>query len=224
MLLQRLRAVPRWLDEARHLWIALFVVLAAFLIAFRPGTTEPTIRLTGLVLQILGLFTVAWGIAETRALFGHKPFHKLFTEWAARSPLLGRPTHAGGGSATISVTASGGSAWGTIGVGPGSTLEQRVEALEKNLPLIHERISGVESSFGAKVQKVADKLSQEERARREEDEVIAKRLESTATGGVHISAIGVVWLFFGVTFSTAGIEIQRLLQYLCLVLDAPYCG
>lgn len=211
MLLQRLRAVPRWLDEARHLWIALLVVLAAFVIAFRPGTTEPVIRLTGLVLQIFGLFTVAWGIAETRALYGHKPFYKLFAEWALRFPPLGRPVRLKGGSASISATVSIGSGWGTIGAEPGATLEQRVEALEKNLPLIHKRISGVESSLGAKVQNVADKLSQEERARRAEDEVIAKRLESTATGGVHISAIGVVWLFFGVTLSTAGIEIQQLL-------------
>jgi hypothetical protein len=37
-------------------------------------------------------------------------------------------------------------------------------------------------------------------------------LEATATGGVHISAMGAVWLFVGVTLSTAGIEISRALS------------
>jgi hypothetical protein len=67
----RLKAVWLWLVEARHAWLAGAVICAALFISFRPHTTESVIRLTGLILQLLGIGTVIWGISETRALFGH---------------------------------------------------------------------------------------------------------------------------------------------------------
>src|SRR3546814_8710666 len=65
-----LRALWFWLTEPRHFWLATFVVALALVFALRRGTTEPEIRISGLLLQILGIGTVAWGIRETRALFG----------------------------------------------------------------------------------------------------------------------------------------------------------
>ena len=212
MLLQRIRAIPPWLAEAKFAWYTLIVVIASGLIALRPGTSEQVIRLTGLVLQILGIGTVAWGISETRALYGHKPFYAIFVSWTMRFPLLGRTIHLKGAMLSGSATISGGRAHGTVGVAPGATLEQRVDALEKNLPLIHARITAAEQDIDKKVQIVADKVSAEEAMRKSEDETLAKRLESTATGGVHISAIGAVWLFVGVILSTAALEIEHWLK------------
>ena len=68
-----LRALWNWLSELKHFWLAVAVTGIALLISLRPGTAECTIRLSGLALQILGIGTVAWGISETRALFG-RPF------------------------------------------------------------------------------------------------------------------------------------------------------
>jgi len=212
MHIQGLLRIPKWLAEAKYVWFALLVILLACIIALRSGTSEPIIRLTGLGLQILGIGTVAWGIAETRALYGHKPIHIVFAEWALRFPMLRRSAHTSAALVGVSATFSGGSAVGTVGFAAGATLEQRIEALEKNIPLIHGRITAVEVDTRAKVQKVVDKLSEETRGRKAEDEILAAKLESTATGGVHISAIGAVWLLVGVTFSTAGIEIQQWLR------------
>jgi hypothetical protein len=212
MLPPKLRAISPWLAEAQFVWYALSVLALSGLVALRPGTPEAVIRLTGLVLQLLGICTVAWGISETRALYGHKPLYAVLVSWAKRFPLLGRSAHVTvavlGGSATF----VGGRAHGTIGAGAGATLEQRIEALEKNLPLIHARISAAEDDLDTKIQLVTDKVTAETRDRKSEDELLAKRLESTATGGVHISAIGAVWLFFGVILSTAAIEIERWLR------------
>ena len=61
-----LRALLSWLSEARHFWLAVVVVVVAMLLVARKGVTEPEIRIAGLVLQILGIGTVAWGIRETR--------------------------------------------------------------------------------------------------------------------------------------------------------------
>jgi len=60
--------------------------------------------------------------------------------------------------------------------------------------------------------KTAEALKNEEQQRQAEDNSIRAKLEATGTGGVHISAIGVSWLFVGVVLSTAGVEIAELLK------------
>ncbi len=88
-------------------------------------------------------------------------------------------------------------------------MEERVLALEKNLPIVHARISAAEKSIDDNYQKTKDLLAAEERHRKASDESLSQRLEATATGGVHITAIGAVWLFFGVILSTAPQEIHK---------------
>src|SRR5206468_10208665 len=86
----RLRAVWPWLVEARHAWLAAAVICVALVISLRPHTTEPVIRLTGLVLQLLGICTVIWGISETRALFGHASLRSKARAWLGRFPVFRR--------------------------------------------------------------------------------------------------------------------------------------
>lgn len=83
----RLKAIGPWFWEMKYLWLALVVIIVALVVALRPYTSEPVIRLTGLVLQILGIGTVAWGISETRALFGHPSLVGKCRKWLARFPL-----------------------------------------------------------------------------------------------------------------------------------------
>ena len=59
-----MRSLGRWLWEARLAWLAVGTLLAAALvIAGNPA--EPRIRVMGLVLQSLGIGTVAWGMEGT---------------------------------------------------------------------------------------------------------------------------------------------------------------
>jgi hypothetical protein len=55
-------------------------------------------------------------------------------------------------------------------------------------------------------------LKREEQARAAEDQVIRHKLETTETGGIHVTAMGALWLFVGVTLSTASPEIAKWLQ------------
>jgi hypothetical protein len=51
----------------------------------------------------------------------------------------------------------------------------------------------------------------EERTLREiEDLTTRRKLELSQTGGLSISAVGLVWLFLGIVLSTASAEIARL--------------
>jgi len=207
----RIKALLPWLAEARYVWLALAVSIAALVIALRPGTTEPVIRLTGLALQILGIGTVAWGISETRALYGHKPLFAVARGWIERFPLRSRNivlSAAGIASATAFGRARG---HVTHGTPPNATVDQRLDALEKNIGALHDRIGATQKELDEEVSKLKTSVSEEARQREQEDKENRKLTEMTATGGVHISATGAVWLFVGVVLSTAGVEISAAL-------------
>ncbi len=87
------------------------------------------------------------------------------------------------------------------------TTEARLDALEKNIHRIHERISGVLDEMDRGLSDAAEALKREEQTRQAEDAAIREKLERTATGGLHISVIGAVLLLVGVILSTAAPEI-----------------
>ena len=208
----RLKAVWPWLVEARHASLAAAVICVALVISLRPHTTEPVIRLTGLVLQLLGIGTVIWGISETRALFGHASLTSKVRAWLVRFPLLRRNVVVAAAGVELAAAVGKGRAHVTYGPGTNPTIDARLEALEKNVTSIHERISQTQKEMDEEFQKTADALKREEQSRRADDRAIRHKLEATGTGGVHISAIGALWLFVGVILSTAATELAQLLK------------
>ncbi len=208
----RLKAVWPWLTEVRFAWLTLGVIGVALAVCLRPHTPEPVIRLTGLVLQLLGIGTVAWGISETRALFGHPSFAARAKAWLGRFPLRRRNIVLAAGAGSIEMATAKARGHVARGAGPNPTIETRVDALERNIELIQERISGTEKEMDEEFRKAANALRDEQQTRQTEDQAILKKLEATGTGGVHISAIGASWLFVGVVLSTTGIEIAEWLK------------
>jgi hypothetical protein len=208
----RIKQLWPWLVEVRFAWLALGVIAAALIVALRPHTPEPVIRLTGLVLQLLGIGTVIWGISETRALFGHPSFAAKAKSWIERFPLRRRNIVLAAGAASLAAATCKARGHVTQGPGPNPTIETRLDALERNISVIHERISGTEKEMDEEFRKTAEALKNEAQARQAEDNAIREKLEATGTGGVHISAIGASWLFVGVVLSTAGVEIAEFLK------------
>lgn len=208
----RLKAVWAWLAEARYTWLSAAVIGTALVISLRPHTAESVIRLTGLVLQLLGIGTVIWGISKTRALFGHPSLASKTRAWLSRFPLLRRNVVIAAASTTLSLGVGKARGYVTHRPGADPTIEARLDALEKNVTAIHERISQAQREIDEGFQKTADALKLEEQSRQAEDNAIRERLEVTETGGVYISAIGASWLLVGVILSTAATEIAALLK------------
>jgi hypothetical protein len=208
----RFKAIWSWLAEARYAWESAAVICVALIISLRPHTTEPVIRLTGLVLQLCGIGTVIWGISETRALFGHPSFSSKTKAWLSRFPILRRNVVLSVNSCTHILVSGKATAYVTHGVGANPTIEARLDALEKNVTSIHERISQTQKEMDEEFHKITDAVKREEQLRHAEDNAIRGKLEATGTGGVHISAIGASWLFVGIILSTAATEIAALLK------------
>ncbi len=211
-LVRWLRALLVWLGEKRHAWFALAVSAVALLVSLRPGTAEPLIRYVGLMLQLLGICTVVWGISETRALFGHPTLVSAVKAWVRKFPPY-HPTTIGAAGGLVSGSATmTGRGYGTFGAGPNPTLEARVEATEKNIAAINNRMDQTITEMDARHQQHVAAIRRESDARVSADATLHQKLEATGTGGVHISLMGALWLFVGSVLATAAPEIALLLR------------
>ena len=201
-----------WLSEIRYFWLCAIIVGIALLVSLCLYPTEPCIRLTGSALQLLGVMTVAWGISQTRQLFGHPSFVGRLAKWISRFPLRKRNTTIfGSGVSSVSI-ATMGRAHITHPVGTSPSLEQLATALSENVRLINDRVSAIESEVDKERDTRAAELRTERNAREAADASIQARLEATGTGGVHISAIGATWIFVGVVLGSASPELARWFQ------------
>ena len=210
----KVMATLRWLFyEPRHFWLCVCVCLAAaFVVITRGGGAEPVVRIAGMGLQVLGLATVVWGIVETRDFFGMASPYRAFIEWLARFPLRARAV-TGSMSASISLgdalSASGHTSWP---IDSSATVQARLTALERNLPLIHERITNFQAEFDRTTQSLKDQQHSEQQQRQALSVELRGHLKSYGTGGLHVSAIGAAWVFLGTLFSTASVEIAAFLK------------
>ena len=106
------------------------------------------------------------------------------------------------GSGTITIT--GGSARASIwsGVPEGAAIEQRVEAIEKNVQRVRDDLSAHQGESDKRA-RAHDKELKRERAEREAaDKAINEKIKETETGGLKLNAAGIWWLFFGTVCST----------------------
>jgi len=205
------KATLRWLFSPRYVWACFAVATAALVVCLRPGTPEPTIRLTGLFLQLLGVLTVALGIIETRRFFGRPPISSNIRAWLAATPFRRPHVASAVGHASLGALTCKARGYGTHGAGENPTVESRVEALEKNLMGVHQRITGLEQEYDQELRKLGERIRSENSSLKAELGQVNGRFEAFGTGGVHISAVGAVWLFFGLILSTASVEIARTL-------------
>lgn len=208
-----LNALFHWFfKELRLELIALSVVCIAVFIAFCTGASEPKIRLTGLILQWLGLLTVVDGIQKTRKLFGCPSLLQLLREKVARFPRWRRDAfvHVGTGAMIASCGSATAHVWSNID--PAAPIEERVNALTRNVERMNERIIHIQKENDAELRKHTESLRQEQESRKEGDDQLNMRLEAAETGGLHISFIGVIWIFLGLILSTVSPEIAQWMR------------
>lgn len=204
-------ALRRWVAEPYFAWLTIAVIAVALIVAFR-NRDEATIRITGLILQLLGIATVAWGIYATRKFFGRPSVLTLFCHWFGRFPrFTGRTISASANIEGISLTLDA-SAYVWTNPGPQATIEERIKALEDNLHDVNKRLLSTQSDVNQRFHKLVADLEQEKNERTEADRETGEKLEATETGGLHISAMGLLWLFIGLIMSTMPTELVKLIK------------
>jgi hypothetical protein len=211
-LLNWLRRLRSWLLEASLVWIAMLIIAGALALSFRPGSSELHVRIAGMVLQWLGIGTVALGLHKTRQLFERPSFWNLLRNWGARFPRWRGRIIAGIGTATGGSVALSSRGYGWYNVDPAASIDERVDALAKNVERLNKHLIQVQTDLDTEGKLRSDALQAEQASRLQADEGLKSRLEATATGGLHISFVGAIWLFVGITLSSLPNELAAILK------------
>ena len=208
-----LNRLLHWLIvEPRHFWLALSVpgITVSFsLIVLR---TEPAIRLSGLALQLLGILTAVWGIASTWKYFELGDPLAVVTSWLRRCPLRKRTVVTGVGTATERNDSLAARAYTWWQPKPEAEVGERLSLLEKNIPLLNDRITGVQRELDSAVQKLEQQVIQAVASTQHETKQVSTRLTQFGVGSLHISAIGAFWLFVGSILGSASQDLSSLLR------------
>lgn len=214
-LVRWLRAVGHWLRRvpvAPHYWCAVAVVIASLAATWMHGWSEKAFRITGMLLQLGGVLTVVWGILKTRADFGQPAVRSQFRDWLKMFPRW-NPSPTIISADAIFTGDSLAEFYMSTSHGPSAdqTIEGRLGHVEK---IIKELEVAQEKTHVAVLEaekKARQALEVHARQFAGEIEGVSKKVETTATGGVHVSGVGVVLLFFGTIFGGAAPEISNFL-------------
>ena len=207
----RIKRLIDWLGELKPFYFAMIPVLLAAVSIYFLNASEPSIRISGLLLQIIGIGSVIWGISKTRSHFGHPSSINIFLAWLRRFPLIRRNAYIEPEGINLGASLVGVKLTSVFTPNPDAALDERLKVIEKGIETLQNRIGDTEHQIDQYQSTTDGKILVEERTRKNEDKKIMSSIESFSTGGLYISAIGALWLFVGVVLSTASPEISRLL-------------
>jgi hypothetical protein len=198
--MNRLSQIAGWLvkePEPQILLICGGGFLAAYLCLWLPiADPEVRVRIAAFLLQAGGILNVAIDIRNTRMLFNRPGLVEQFRSWFARFPTA-QPI-SGSGNLVAGAARMSGEAHVTF-AGAGSVdASQRINVLEREVKRLDREIADTRNSLHQQEADQSRALQSEQREREAKDHEISALLEKSATGGLHLSLIGVVWLLVGV--------------------------
>jgi hypothetical protein len=201
--------------EGQPGWYTLLGLFAAWWIPLWLFTINPEahMRWTGMLLQIGGVGTVAWGLSKTRQLFNQPGIWESIVSWVAAIPdQVCAPTAV---SASISEMIPGPSmsAHGQVRAShEDKSLEEKVSWLLHQVEKLENRMEDLRRE-GRQREKQLEVLIEEEASERESaDENISQQIEEVAIGGLHLEFMGVVWLVVGIVLSSFPVVLGGVLS------------
>jgi len=208
----RILAQCKWLLEGWWWWAGFLVLAVALRVSFHPGTSEFEVRVSGLVLQWLGVGTVAVGLRKARKMFGRPRPMTSFRAWLSRRPSWGRRDVMVADALPVGVSGSAaiGRPWSPVD--PESPIAEQVGALTKNVEQLKERLAAAENNLDCLAHEHIETLRREQQIRAEHDDALQAKLEVAETGGFYISLMGVICLFIGLLLTSVPREIAQLLR------------
>jgi hypothetical protein len=211
---QWLRNIGHWLRRmpvTRHYWWAGAVVLCAVAAVWGFAWSEDAFRIAGIALQLGGVLTVVWGILKTREDFNQEPIRHIFQRWLSAFPKRQRRTVSAevSGSWSVGTNVSSSGAVST-GPAPDQSVDARLARLEGLVNGLQTRLSETRNELRQAEKKAQQALDEQGRQLVNQIGEVAKKIEETAIGGVHVSAVGVILLFVGTVLGGFGPELHRL--------------
>ena len=180
------------------------------------SSNEVRLRIAGMILQLLGLATVAVGLSQLRRRFKRPSVLEKIVAWLRRvGAVFARPksvtVHAG--TVLSGVTLAGaGRVRQTLA--PDAPHERRLSLLEDNLELLQKQVDdGLEQLHG-RIQQLGTQIDRDAHERRREKEQAEQLVAEVAVGGLHLEVVGLLWLALGVIGTSMPTEIASWFAWL----------
>ena len=181
---------------------------------FKYDDKEFHIKLAGLILQLMGVYTVAYEIYQTRKHFEQlgilektAQFFKDFLELFKN----GKKQVAAAGSANLGALIVSGRGHTEFKAKPDDSLERRIEILEEGLKDMSDRLVQSQKKYDKKIEKNSQLIMRESLLRTHGFDEVKLELKMLYTGGLHISSMGLAWLTLGIVMATIPEQIAKLL-------------
>ena len=201
-----------WLSEAKEFIACVLVIVNAIVFTFYLCPSEASIRMSGYILQMLGMLFAVAGILSIRMHFGYPSLFKLILEWLKRFPSLSNSIVIQGVPAELKI--KGGRArielWKIDN--SDAPLEERVSSIVSNLGKVRQELE----SYYFELNEIKDEL--EESSERQEESInqledkIGNDIELLHTKDLSTSLVGLVWITVGITFSTLPKELLNIVK------------
>ena len=199
----RVRLVASRAFSARFARWAIPASILLFVWAFAlpwPSCEALRISAAGMVFQILGIGTVAWGIKKTRQRLGKDGIRKILRQQLKelfRESIIGSANIYEGGDAVAAVG-------GTVerGVVLSGSADERFQALADAIKRLSRDVSDLHTDLFKETAELRKALDAECQKLREADERVRNLLDDIETGGVEIAMAGLVWLVIGVIMTS----------------------
>jgi hypothetical protein len=178
----------------------------------RDGSPADVIRCAGTLLTVFGLVLVAYGLNETRSVFGKESMTTQAIAWGKRvvASLSRRNVVIGVGSAHLALSGVAATARveamlsDTSVEGRLAWLEQQVRSLRQQADADREALRGelatVRASFTSESEQTRNRVTD-----------VEGRLDRLAVGGLVLEWIGLWWLLLGTVAANLNTELANLL-------------
>lgn len=205
----------KWLIvKSRHFGAAIAVpILVGALWAFLVRG-EPLVRLSGMSLQLIGFWTLLYGIHRTLQDFGYPNLAGTLWIWI-RKEFTARPRFA----RSVVIEARGISLGVGTAISVGTVVIPRIDAdLAARINILEQHHAALQSELGearrelireTEVLKRLVNAEADERKRSDGD--LDKRLTAKFVDGAALDILGIWFFAFGVVAGTASVEIAKLL-------------
>lgn len=205
-----IKGLVKWLSEAKLLWLGIIIIFIAFLVSVL-FPTKSTILISGFILQILGMSLAIRGLLKIRQYFNHDRLWTLFLKWIKRFPKWTESIQQG----SFSIELSGVTGFVSAGIwhsdDKSKPIEERLDVLSQNILILRETQSGhqrVIDSLQAEIKNLDEKTKYSTDNLKLE---LNQAIEKLHTDDLMISLIGLVWLIFGIGFSTFPYELNKFI-------------
>lgn len=203
VVISHLKRLATWLWQGMHLASGPLVAFVPPLFVACLWPTELAFRSVGFALQVLGAWIVWIGIRGAREQF-EVPGTWAETKawWSSRPRLRGRAFTASASAGGYAIVGASAEVTVWSGTPDGATIEQRVDAIERNLVRVRDDLSLYRRKAKEQARTHEEELKRERAERQATDQAIHDKIKDTETGGLKLNAAGAWWLLSGTVCST----------------------